>query len=392
MTEHLRPAPGPLREWTGLTRCFTAQNGTTALAVALRALVDGLAVNLAAIGCWTVTSAVRQAALTPHYLDVGDDLLPAVVPNGPAVVVAPWGAALRPLRPVSPTSSSATVLDGSVSLFGDGAAALAPDALIVSLGPGKPGHVPGGGGLLLFDDDSVEREVVTALRHGTGDLRWLRDGLRVVPSTADPRRVDERLAALAAGLDTHRHRAAEALDRVVGATPHLVPSGAPDPDGGASTLLPVLLAPHVPLDARDVARVALAHRLPLGFQPVTPPYMEEAGRGLTGDCPVAEGLAGRLLFVPAEPAVLARYSSALHTLLEELVAAPDDFRYPYTPSVSVDGAKVTDAPLPAVLTGPSVLLGRRLDRRFVAVDELAARQWLVSDPVAASILQGAALR
>lgn len=368
-------APAPLRDWLGLPGMFVAASGTAALSAAVRALARRAGrrpgtVQVPALSCWTVTTAVRQAGAIPQYADVDGWLRPVRdQPSDAAIAVAPWGG------PWPGAADPDTVLDASVALFAE-ADGPPPELAVISLGAGKPLQRPGGGGLLLFRDPEIARSIDFDLRHGQSNLAWLADGPRLRPGPAEDGLAD-RVGELAAELTERRERQRRAVDAVTAACPVLerLPESPAPP--GISTVLPVLLAPGYPLPAEDVHRAAAAHGIPLAVQPVGPAYRQPAGRDLTGDCPEAERTARRLLFVPAEP-LPPEQLAALAALLEQLAERPEEFAFPY-------GLTGSRQRLPGALRG-AVTLARRTDRGFAAVDELTGRVYGISAEAAAALL------
>lgn len=381
----LQTTPEPLHEWLGFGRMLLTPSGTAALTAGVRALARRAgcapgAVDVPALACWTLTTAVRQAGAKPRYLDIDTALGPRIPPdrepNPLGVTVAPWSGRLSGGEQLVPQ----TIMDASVGVFAPlPGGTRGPDIAVISLGAGKPLHRPGGGGLVLFDDPAIAESLRFDLAHGRSGQMWLADGPRLVPGSTDVTQLGVAITDLAVSANERRHSQARAISELTAICPMLraaLPQG-PVEGTGVSTVLPVLLDRDYPLSARDVHRAAVAHGMPLAVQPVTPPYLEPAGRDLTGDCPTAESVGRRLLFVPAEP-LPDFIRSGIASLLDVLATRPAEHTYPY-------GLSPSDAPPPEQLRGP-VTLARRLDRRFVAADELTGKTYAVSADVAARIL------
>jgi dTDP-4-amino-4,6-dideoxygalactose transaminase len=387
--------PRPLVEWLGFRKMLLLESGSAALSLVLEALAalgggpgtgpggasPAPRVRLPGLGCWTLTSAVRMTGARPRYYDLDRRMNPVGRTDpDPAVLIQPWGGTVR-AGDRSPDGSP-LVLDGTLSIFGSPPGEQAVEryrAAVISLGKAKPLGLPGGGGLLLVDDQDLHDEMRAALVHHYEDLSWTRQGCRYTPA-------DRQAPALELQVDwlrsRHREHVAEVarVREAVSARTVLEPLAPPDGQDtpGVTAVVPFLLPADYPLSGREVHRIAMAERLPLLTHPVTPPYLEPAGADLDGDCPIAEDTARRLVLLPTTVAELGP-PGALARLLDSAAAQPEAFRYPY--ALPAGGR----SPLPEALRGPGIL-GRRLDGGFVYSHQFTRRTYQVSPAVAADLM------
>lgn len=382
----LAPPPA-LVQWLGYRRMMLLDSGSAALSLVLeafRAMDGGPAagpVQLPGLGCWTLTSAVESIGARPQYYDVDRRLAPINLSDQhPSVLIQPWGGTVD-ARHYAPAAAP-RVLDSTLSIFGGPAGAIAAEsfpAAVISLGQAKPLGLPGGGGLLLFDDADLHDELSAILLHYYEDLSWKRRSSRYTGS-------DRQAAALGIQVDWLRENHAGRVAEVAGVRelvasqtvlePLAVP-GAADEEG-VTVVVPFLLPADYPLSGREVHRIAMAERIPLITHPLTPPYLEPAGNDLAGDCPVAEDTARRLVLLPSTLAELGS-RDALARFLDSAAAQPAMFRYPY--EVPAGGQD----PVPANFRGPGIL-GRRLDGAFVYANQFTRRKYQVSPSVAAELM------
>jgi hypothetical protein len=249
------------------------------------------------------------------------------------------------------------------------------------MGKAKPMAIPGGGGVIMFNDHELGDRLSRALLHNYEDLRWTRLASRHLDMAHQAGMLQLQAEALVAGHAEYLAQADHVRGLLFAATSLLEPLPVPDQVvPGISVVLPFLLPERYPLTAREVHRVASAEGVPLVTLPVTPPYREPAGAQLAGACPCAERLADRLVFLPSSSVEVRAKLSSFDRLLTEAAERCGNFTYPYTVR------STASAELPDVLCGP-VILGRKLDGGFVALNQASGRRFSVSPAVAARILQ-----
>ncbi|MEZ0067516.1 dTDP-4-amino-4,6-dideoxygalactose transaminase [Streptacidiphilus sp. MAP12-20] len=393
-TNRANPAapPTPLQDWLGYSKMLLLDSGSAALSLLLDALSAsrpagrGGPVRLPGLGCWTLTSAVEGIGGRPEFYDVdrrGEPIGPAG--EDPSVLIQPWGGTVGAQHFASElrSVSGPRVLDCTLSVFGAPAASRAVDgfaAAVISLGQAKPLGLPGGGGLLLVEDGGLYDELRGILRHHYENLSWTRRARRYTSADRLASALDLQVSWLKEHHVARVDEVERVRERVASATalePLAPPRAADTP--GVTVVVPFLLPADYPVSARDLHRVAMAERIPLLTHPVTPPYLEPAGADLSGDCPVAEDIARRLVFLPATVAELGSLD-ALSRLLDSVAAQASVFRYPY----AMAGTARQESP--AVLRGPGIL-GRRLDGDFVFSHQVTSRRFRVSAAVATDLME-----
>ena len=376
-----------LEAWTGFSHALFVQSGTAALRLALDVLVKrGSWVRVPAIACWTLTGAVLDSGCRPVFGDVDRylGLRGRGMERGDALIgLEPWGtscdwAALAGQEGVR-------LLDQTLSVHGGWPgrkAAEVFDGSILSLGYGKPFEI-GGGGVLLLRDAALWREAQSRLHYGRRQMRWVsRTDRYVFPAV-----IWEQLAARLKLLERKRQaqaRAREAWSRRArkSVLPLTVLEPRPGALPGCTVLVPVCLDEGFPLHARDVFAVAMAEGIPLGIHPVSPAYLEPAGRRLRGACPDAESLASHLLFLPSDcldDVTLRRVKG----LLEALERDPETFRRPY--AVSASAVRI---PAEYAHWCQHAIVCRRLDGAFCVHDPLAGRTYRVDASVVRALQEG----
>ncbi len=291
---------GPaLAELTGQEVYMAFGNGTMALSAAITALsVAGERVDLPALGCWTLTRAALDCGAVPTYRDVtwrlqGEPASSAV----PHVVVRPWCGELGP-----EVIGARTILDLSVNCAPtDGSSAAA--ACVISMGPSKPAASGRHGGVLAFSSPGLVPilEEAVAMRDDAG--RWSRLGPRLTGGSMSEAEIDVHFAGVLDGVGAAHEAALIATGSLDGFDEVVRPIW-PEPVGH-SYFMPLLLADRLGVSASDVARLAATRGVPIGTQPVAPAYREPAMARLVEPggqqrCPVAEELADRLVYLPAE--------------------------------------------------------------------------------------------
>ncbi|RAG81811.1 hypothetical protein DN069_30910 [Streptacidiphilus pinicola] len=385
--------PKALQDWLGYDRMLLLDSGSAALSLILDALTAscpeggrGSAVGVPGLGCWTLTSAVEAVGARPVFYDVdrrGEPIEPAG--GSPSVLIQPWGGTVgaHHFAPELRAAFAPRVLDCTLSIFGAPAASRATDgftAAVISLGQAKPLGLPGGGGLLLVDDGDLFDELRGILRHHYENLTWTRRARRYTSSDRLASALELQVSWLKEQHGSKVEEAQRLREHVASATAlePLAPPRAVDTPG-ITVVVPFLLPADYPVSARDLHRVAMAERIPLITHPVTPPYLEPAGADLSGDCPVAEDMARRLVFLPSSLAELGSLD-ALSRLLDSAAAQAPAFRYPYV----VPGAAKQEAP--ADLRGPGII-GRQLNGGFVFAHQPSRRRYRVSAAVATDLME-----
>lgn len=316
---------GPaLRALTGHEFYRVTANGTMALAGALAAVCgEATTADLPALGCWTLTQAAVEAGLGVAYHDVNRRLQGEFrASDRPRVQVVPWWGRLGVETPPDPM----TVVDLSVNCgpapSGVGA------ACVISMGPGKPAAHPLHGGVLAFSHQEIgariDHLVSLADEHG----RWSRFGPRLTELPISDSDLEQHFAAVQRDSPAERARVASAVATLVERGFAMDPVW-PEPTG-RSCFVPFLVPRSLGVRAQDVARLAVAWRVPLGTQPVAPAYLEPATSRLsavakTMRCSTAEDIATRLVFVPTsslvdEPGAVDRLTR-FSQWLEDRVAA-----------------------------------------------------------------------
>ncbi|MEX2628479.1 MAG: DegT/DnrJ/EryC1/StrS family aminotransferase [Tistlia sp.] len=374
-----------VRAWTGCEHVVFVHSGSAALGLALWASGAGAtaaSVAVPALACWTLTQSVLEAGAQPRYAEVGTDL--QATPEGVratgadfAMSVAAWGAPCRlpPASPVPPRVADLTL--SPLSAFD--ALAGAADFLVLSLGRGKPWDI-GAGGILACADESLATEVRDRVQFGRRGLRWHRRGPRIVAAAALGEPALAAWQRLVEGRDAHieARLAWEALSAGTALRP--VPLAEPA-RAGVTAIVPHLLAPDFDLTGEDLYRVAIAERMPIGVQPVSPAYLEPAGADLCGGCPAAEALSDRLVFV-SSAALGAPLSERLARFLDRVQANVARLRFPFGLPIDTPAAPL---PEPYRRWAAYGVLCRGLDGSFRVLDTLTAKLFAVDANLATAL-------
>ncbi len=290
-TNIFRESPDAVSNILGHRHYVLVANGTCALAGLISVLGEpGIACELPAIACRSLTIACLTAGTRPLYTDVGvDDLKPiAVNEDGLRIEVSPW------FGPVTRISGKQTIADLSVNLSPNLGT---PLASVASLGPGKPGYWTHRGAIVATDCPEVMRRFSELITMENQQEIWTCVRPRVTTVEVDTNELDEHFKWVSLAQSIRELQVQRLIDWIkrVG-----VPITTVGGQGGNSDLLPVLLPKGV--SASWVSRRARETNVPIGTQPVCPAYLEPAMQGYAFELnpegvPVAEAIATRLMFV-----------------------------------------------------------------------------------------------
>lgn len=306
-------APAALKKLTHQRYYLLIANGTDGIASLTNlclTMVQEIAVP--ALSCWAVTQgALIGGAKTLRYMDASNELapLPLNKPNCIELHTVPWFNQLK-------TPNSTCVVDLSANISLD----YCPEkmvATLISLGAGKPGYWPSRGAIITTDDRNYACEIETILSMNQENFQWSRwmPRLTLVESSDDA--VNEHFQWLDS-IRTFREESARQLDAWVRKScTQLKP--VLSSYSGNSTLIPFLYLGHKRMES--LLPLLRLHNIPLGWQPVSPAYLEPALSSLSlatrGECPYAESVSKRLLFIPALAAADQKGLDKITRILED---------------------------------------------------------------------------
>ena len=367
---------------TGFEHPVFVQSGTAALKLAISVLtMEDASISAPALACWAIPAAVLGSGRNINFDDV-DDYLGSVASGDDkvAVYVDPWGA---PSDWVQAASCRTAILDATLAPGASLAGAdlgRAFDAIVFSLGRGKPLDV-GAGGVVVFRDTAAAAFARRYLLFGVSARGWDFCAERYVFAPALFPLLNERLAQVEADLRQQpdvREDFDDAMRRR--SIPLRLARARAGSTMGWATIFAAELDPGVRVPAPDLMPSAMLHDLPAVDQWISPAYLQPAAAAQSQfHCPSAEHWASRLLFFTRailENAVLDRLAKFFDGVLRD----PGAFCKPYRVSA-------TSRPLPQSCEHWSryARVARRSDGTFFVFDQLTGKFYKVDEEIVSAV-------
>lgn len=291
--ELFRKTPDALHEITNHEYYLTVVNGTEAISLLSAYCVKlGFSVYAPALSCWAITQGILIGGATHiRYLDINRGCSTESCDQSNCIYfeVQPWFSRNSTSKSLSINDLSANFLPESISsrCF----------CTIISCGVGKPAYWHKRGSILTVKNYEIAQSLEFILSLGIDELCYTRWMPRVSIVETTDKEVDEHIQWLSS-IRSYREDCASELNQWILKCPHL--SSILQSYTGNSMLLPVIY--NGPLTIRTIINDARRMNLPIGWQPVSPAYLQAGFAGskfvFEGNCPRAESLCKHLLFVP----------------------------------------------------------------------------------------------
>jgi len=274
-------------------------------------------IYLPALACWTLTRSAIDANMRIEYIDVSSDLRSKhseAIKNKPIVEVRPWWGSLD-----NNLITSQTIIDLSINCSVTSQADRA-FSCIISMGPSKPAYYHRHGGIIATSSDDVISEVENAINMYANWGKWMRLGPRLTPL---PHVSDDVISAHFSAVLARQPELQEYAEyvsaRLAAEQVSFTPLYEAELLTGNSYFLPLLVSEELQMPIVEIVKAAQAHKIPLGFQPVAPPYLQPAVKGIDAiearnACPEAERISSKLIFTSSE--LLFRRPSLLNSLIK----------------------------------------------------------------------------